>query len=264
MPFDKNVNYGWVLDQFYRTLYTLNVETDFVFPQNPRFEDYALIVVPPLYIASDALLERLSAYVKGGGHVLAAFKSGFCDENSTVRWTMAPGPLREAAGFRYQEFSTLTQPLTLKGDPFKAGAKNEVSIWAELLIPETARALAYYDHPFFGKYPAVTRNSFGKGTFTYEGTVLSEALQESVMRDALAAAGVAMSDAALPAGSQNQARNFGRRPAASFLLQFFGARGIVRLQIRERRRSPRREAGGQGPEGHAGPLGLADRQSEMK
>jgi beta-galactosidase len=198
MPFDKNVNYGWVLDQFYRTLYKLNIETDFVFPQDPRFEDYALVVVPPLYIASDALLERLSAYVKGGGHVLAAFKSGFCNENSTVRWTMAPGPLREAAGFRYQEFSTLAQPLALKGDPFKAGARNEVSVWAEFLVPETARALAYYDHPFFGKYPAVTRNSFGKGTFTYEGTVLSETIQENVMRGALAAAGVPLLDAALP------------------------------------------------------------------
>jgi beta-galactosidase len=198
MPFDRNTNYGSILDQFYRTLYKLNVETDFVFPQDPRFEDYALVVVPPLYIASDALLDRLSAYVKNGGHILAAFKSGFCNENSTVRWTMAPGLLREAAGFHYQEFSTLSQPLALKGDPFKAGARNEVSVWAEFLVPETAQALAYYDHPFFGRYPAVTRNSFGKGAFTYEGTVLSDALQESVMRDALAAAGVPLLDAALP------------------------------------------------------------------
>jgi len=38
------------------------------------------------------------------------------------------------------------------------------------LIPDTAKPLAYYDHPFFAKYPAITRNAFGKGTLTYEGT----------------------------------------------------------------------------------------------
>ena len=200
MPFDDKKDYGSILDQFYRTLYNLNVETDFVFPQDPRFEDYRLVIVPPLYIASDALLDRLAAYVKGGGHVLAAFKSGFCDENSTVRPVMAPGPLRQAAGFRYQEFSTLAKPMPLRGDPFKAGAKNEVSIWAEFLIPETAKPLAFYDHEFFGRWPAITRNTFGKGTFTYEGTFLTETLQEKVVRDVLADAGIPLRDADLPAG----------------------------------------------------------------
>jgi beta-galactosidase len=47
------------------------------------------------------------------------------------------------------------------------GEKNKVSVWAEFLLPEGAKPLAYYDHPFFGKYPAITRNAFGKGTFTY-------------------------------------------------------------------------------------------------
>ena len=200
MPFDDKKDYGTVLDQFYRTLYNLNVETDFVFPQDPRFEDYRLVIVPPLYIASDALLDKLSAYVKGGGRVLAAFKSGFCDENSTVRSVMAPGPLRAAAGFRYQEFSTLAKPMPLRGDPFKAGAKNEVSVWAEFLIPETAKPLAFYDHEFFGRWPAITRNAYGKGTLTYEGTVLSDDLQANIVRDTLADAGIPMRDAALPPG----------------------------------------------------------------
>jgi len=99
----------------------------------------------------------------------------------------------------YQEFSSLLRPLALKGDPFQAGADNRVSEWAEMLIPDTAKALAYYDHPFFGKYPAITRNSFGKGTLTYEGTVLSEKLQQSVVLDVLKEAGLTGSDQDLPA-----------------------------------------------------------------
>jgi beta-galactosidase len=199
MPFDKNTNYHTILSEFFRTLYDLNVEADFVFPKNPNFENYSVIIVPPLYIASDELLSHLAAYVKNGGHMLMAFKSGFCNENSTVRWTLAPGPLREAAGFYYQEFSNLAKPLALKGDPFKAGSENQVSVWAEFLIPEKAKPLAYYDHPFFGKYPAVTRNAYGKGTLTYEGTKLSDKLQEKLMRETLTLAGVSLPDSLLPA-----------------------------------------------------------------
>ncbi len=199
MPFDSSINYGTVLHQLYRTLYRLNVGVDFVFPQSPNFSDYRVLVVPPLYIASDALLEKLVSFVQNGGHLLLSFKSGFCDEYSTVRWTRAPGPLRKAAGFYYQEFSNLKRDLALKGDPFQVGEHNKVSTWAEFLVPETARPLAFYDHPFFGNYPAVTRNPYGKGTVTYEGTVLSDKLQEKVVLDILKTAGVTGPERELPA-----------------------------------------------------------------
>jgi beta-galactosidase len=109
-----------------------------------------------------------------------------------------PGILREAAGFHYQEFSNLRQPLALKGDPLRAGDENKVSDWAEMLTVDTAEPIAFYDHPFFGKYPAITRNSFGKGSLTYEGTVLSDALQTKVLLDVLQRAGVAGPDQSLP------------------------------------------------------------------
>ena len=200
MPFDAKTGYMTLLDQLYRTLYGLNIETDFVYPEEPRFSDYTLVIVPALYIAADGLLRKLSDYVKGGGHVLMTFKSGFCDENATVRWATAPGPLREACGFSYQEFTNLKQPLRLKGDPFRAGEANRVSVWAEYLMPETCRGLAFYDHPVFGAYPAITRNEFGKGVLTYEGTVLSDVLQEKVVADCLNEAGILLADAALPPG----------------------------------------------------------------
>ena len=89
--------------------------------------------------------------------------------------------------------------MALKGDPFNAGAENKVSEWAEMLILDTAQPLAYYDHPFFGKYPAITRNRFGKGTLTYEGTVLSDKLQEKVLLDVLEMASIVGPDQQLPA-----------------------------------------------------------------
>ena len=118
------------------------------------------------------------------------FKSGFANENSAVRWERAPGPLKDAAGFTYQEFSTLEKPLALKGDPFHVGEENKVNTWAEFLLPTTAKALAFYDHPFFRQWPAITENHYGSGTLTYEGTLLSDELQAKVVREVLQESGI--------------------------------------------------------------------------
>jgi beta-galactosidase len=195
----QTVGYRSLVDQMHRTLYNLNVGADFVFPENPDFSQYKVLIVPALYIADDALLQKISDFVKNGGHVLMTFKSGFASENSAVRWVRAPGPLREAAGFSYQEFSNLEKPLALKDDPFHAGDENKVSYWAEFLMPEHAKALAYYDHPFFGKWPAITENNYGSGTLTYEGTYLSDTLQKAIVEQVLKEANLTGPDQQLPA-----------------------------------------------------------------
>jgi beta-galactosidase len=191
-------DYTSLVQQLHRSLYNLNIGTDFVFPTTQDFSAYKLLIVPALYIADDALLQRISDYVKNGGHVVMTFKSGFANENSAVRWVRAPGPLREAAGFSYQEFSNLEHPLPLKDDPFHAGDANKVEHWTEFIMPEHAKPLAYYDHPFFGKWPAITENQFGSGSLLYEGTYLSDALQTAVLKRAVEQAGLANSDQQLP------------------------------------------------------------------
>jgi beta-galactosidase len=191
--------YASVVQQMHKALYDLNVGCDFVFPETQDFSPYKLLIVPVLYIADDALLQRIADYVKNGGHVVMTFKSGFANENNAVRWVRAPGPLREAAGISYQEFSNLEKPLALKDDPFHAGADNKVYYWAEFLMPEHAKALAYYDHPFFGKWPAITENEFGKGTLLYEGTYLSDTLQVDIVKHAIDEAGLTSADQQLPA-----------------------------------------------------------------
>ena len=191
-------SYGKLIQQLHRSFYNANVGTDFVFPEAADFSEYKLLVVPALYISDDALLNKIADYVHNGGHVLMTFKSGFANENSAVRWERAPGPLRAAAGFNYQEFSNLEKPLALKGDPLHAGTENLVSKWAEFLQVETAKPLAFYDHPFFGRWPAITRNRYGTGTLTYEGTALSDKLQDIVVLDTLRASGLASSDQQLP------------------------------------------------------------------
>ncbi|RJP67208.1 MAG: beta-galactosidase [Ignavibacteriales bacterium] len=199
MPFADKTDYLSILYQLYDALYKNNVDVDFIFPQTTDYSKYKVIIVPPLYISDDAQLKRLTDFVKNGGHVLFTLKSGFCDEYSTVRWQRMPGLLREAAGISYQEFSSLWNDVPLKDDPYKAGDKNKTSVWAEFIIPEGATPLAYYDHPFYGKYPALTRNKYGKGTFTYQGTVLSNELEQKIVKEILDIAGISGNEQQLPA-----------------------------------------------------------------
>lgn len=195
MPFDQsgsqwesgsnNFYRNQLVGQFHKILYQNNVGVDFIFPETLDFENYDLIVIPSLYVASDELLQKINSYVKNGGHVIMQFKSGFSDGNSMVRPMLAPGPLREACGFHYQEFTSLKE-LALKDDPFKVGKdQNKINTWAEYIIPETAKPLAFYDHPYFKEYPAITINNFGKGTLLYEGCMVSDAIQEKIIQQAI-------------------------------------------------------------------------------
>jgi beta-galactosidase len=198
MPFHDRVNYMTVLNQMYGALYQLNVEPDFLTSDTADWSQYKLLLVPPLYAAPDALLDRVARFVEQGGHAIVALKSGFANEHSTVRWVRAPGPLRKAAGISYQEFSSLAATLRLKPDPYSLGESNTASVWAEMILPESAQTLLSYDHPFFGQFPAVTLNRHGKGTLVYEGTYPSNNLQRALVRDALQRAGLTSPDQQLP------------------------------------------------------------------
>ena len=56
-----------------------------------------------------------------------------------------------------------------------------VGLLYEFLIPETAKPLAYANHPFFGKWPVITENIHGKGKLVYIGTYPSQKLLEKIV-----------------------------------------------------------------------------------
>src|SRR5262249_3902188 len=64
MPVSDHLNYMTVLKQMYDGLYALNVEPDFVQPGDSNLSAYKVVLVPPLYSASDRVLQQISDYVK--------------------------------------------------------------------------------------------------------------------------------------------------------------------------------------------------------
>src|SRR5437016_6525924 len=51
--------YRTIEQQMYRVLYRANIGIDFVFPDSTNLSSYNVILVPPLYVASDAVLRKL-------------------------------------------------------------------------------------------------------------------------------------------------------------------------------------------------------------
>lgn len=181
--------YNDILRPLYDALYKMNVGVDFVDPSSKNLESYKLIVVPALYAAPDSLLRRLNQFVKNGGHIVYTFKSGFSNENVKVHTAVQPAIISEACGISYNEF-TVPENVSLKDDPFHVGKDNIVKTWMELITPTTAKVLAYYDHPVWGKYAAITQNNYGKGLATYIGCITSPVITSKVMENVVKAAGL--------------------------------------------------------------------------
>jgi beta-galactosidase len=179
------VEYNDIVRNLYDALYDMNVGVDLVDPTSSNIENYKLLIVPALYAASDSLLERLNRFVKNGGHIVYTYKSGFSDENVKVRASHQPGIVNEACGIYYNEF-TIPQNVLLKGNPFGVSDEdNKVNTWMELIEPSTASVLAYYEHPVWGKYAAITQNKYGKGLATYVGCNVSNAVTKKIMINVL-------------------------------------------------------------------------------
>lgn len=188
--FKSDKNYNDVVRLVYDELYRMNIGCDFIDPSVEDLDGYDLLVVPALYTASDRLLERLNDFVRRGGHIVYTFKSGFTDENVKVRTVRQPGIISEACGISYQMFVE-PRRVTLKDNPFNVEPEhNEVHTWMELITPDTAEVLAYYDHPHWGQYAAVTQNTYGEGVAIYIGCMVSPQVMNKILAHAVIQAGL--------------------------------------------------------------------------
>jgi beta-galactosidase len=157
-------------DAFYEALYDRHLTVDFAHPE-ADVSRYPLVVVPALYLMTEAAGRNLTAYVEGGGTLLVSYFSGIVDEHDAVHEGAYPGPLRDVLGLTIEEFSPL-----LSGERVRVagpdGTELGADVWTEFVVPRGADpVLTYADGPAAG-LPAVTRHRLGEGTAWYVSTRL--------------------------------------------------------------------------------------------
>lgn len=191
----KSIYYNDVMRWMYDTLYHMNVECDFIWPESENLEQYKAIVVPALYAAPDELLIRLKQYVENGGTLIASFKTAFANENVKVSHQVQPHILSNCFGVHYDQFTFpknvgLTGEVILKKTDQKGNAHPAANVFMELLVSEGAEVLASYEHYNWKDYAAITRNHYGKGQAVYIGCMTDEETLKSVYKAVLPEAGV--------------------------------------------------------------------------
>src|SRR3954468_10849130 len=170
-------SYDHTLTGFYEGLFTAGVEPEIVYAQDFEATAHPVLIAPALYIADDALLDRLLAYAAGGGHLVLTFPGAYADEEARPRTVAQPARLTDAVGATYNEYTNLTAPVRVSGD-FSGAA----TAWADALRPTTAETLAHYEPPHLGRWPAITTNEHGKGRVTYVGTLPDRQLAVALAR----------------------------------------------------------------------------------
>ncbi|MFF6981363.1 beta-galactosidase [Streptomyces sp. NPDC008343] len=175
-------------DSFYEALYDRHLTVDFAHPE-ADLSSYPLVVVPALYLTSDAAGDNLRRYVENGGTLVVSYFSGIVDEHDAVHPGAYPGPLRDVLGLTVEEWSPLLPGDTVRiGGP--DGASRRAEVWTEFVVPRGAETVWRYADGPAAPGPAVTRHRSGTGTAWYISTRLDAQGLGAVLQAACADAGI--------------------------------------------------------------------------
>ncbi len=194
--------------RWHAALNRLGITADLAHPQ-ADLSRYRAVLIPALYLVSDAAAANLKSYLDGGGTLLVGPYSGVVDEHDQVRLGGYPGAFSELLGVRVEEYFPLLEGASVALDNGATGA-----VWSERAHATDADVLASYaDGPLAGA-AALTR----RGRAWYLGTRLVDADLGTLLRDVCAQAGVSAPIPDPPAGLEVVRR---RQPdGGSFLFLF--------------------------------------------
>lgn len=170
------LSYNDVVRWIYDTLYRMNVECDVVDIHALNPSDYKMIITPALYCISEENSRKLLDFVAEGGVLFSSFRSFYADEKGSVYDAPHPYNLTNAFGM---EYSMITQAGNAKI------MDQPVEVYAELLENKNAEVLASYQHKYWSKYAAITKNNYKKGYAYYYGAKTPSSLLEKFLKGAL-------------------------------------------------------------------------------
>ncbi|MFE4369044.1 beta-galactosidase [Streptomyces sp. NPDC056835] len=148
----SRLDYPEVLRAWHRALWESNLRTGFARPDHD-LSAYRLVVVPHLYLLTDAAIDNLVRYVRDGGTLVSGFLTGVADEDDRVRAGGMDARLRDLFGIgTVHEWWPLDADETVECDGFRA------TLWSEELEVSTGETVSSYTSGELAGLPAVLRN----------------------------------------------------------------------------------------------------------
>jgi beta-galactosidase len=178
-----------LLSEFYRPLFEAGVNVDFAHPQSD-LSQYRLVIVPALYLVTDAGADNVRRFVERGGTALVTFFSGIVDEHDRVRLGGYPAPWCDLLGLRVEELAPLPEGLTVRLAGLDSPADAAGRLWQDVIgLNGAAPVLSFAEGHLAGE-PAATRHDYGRGAALYLGTLPDRATLSRLVERACRHAGV--------------------------------------------------------------------------
>jgi len=179
--------YAQTCQQHYKAFWEKDISVD-VITKEQDFSKYKLLVVPMLYMMSEATIAKFSSYVEAGGHLVMTYISGIVDETDLTYLGGWPKELQKLFGFDHLETDTY-YPKDRNAISYK-GKTYEVRDYASILKTASATTLATYTSDFYTGTSAVTTQDFGAGKTYYIAARLEHAFHEDFYAELAANLGI--------------------------------------------------------------------------
>lgn len=137
-----SVDYPELAHDWYRALWKLGIQVDFVSPDvSPLvLAEYKAVFMPMTYLLSEQQERKFVEYVNQGGSLIASYFTGISNENDTVKLGGYGGTLvRECLGVRVEEFAPVHQTERVKLSNGFTGTE-----WAEFASAAPSQVVATY------------------------------------------------------------------------------------------------------------------------
>ena len=155
-----------------------------VFGDDSDLGGFKLLLCPPLYLSSPALVEKLSAYVRAGGNLLLTARSGVKDMSNINLMVPLPGPFAALAGVEVDEYANMDKDTHYEIE--LPSGRIEAQKVRELLLPaKGTQVVGVHRGAWMEGEAAITCHRLGKGKVWYVGSLPPVAAWQTILKGVL-------------------------------------------------------------------------------
>ena len=187
-PRNAGLGYWDELKRHYNALARAGIAVEFG-DETADLTGYRLVVVPMLYLLTDAFAKKLCDFAQSGGTIVVTYWTGVVDESDLCRLGDTPYGLTELLGLRRTEIDGMYDGETRRCTPVDGCTlpETQASILCEVAVlndNDPAKPLCVYAEDYFAQHPAAAVHKYGAGRAYYLASRFDEDFYRTFYRDA--------------------------------------------------------------------------------